>query len=620
MKPYLYILSLILVLAGCTDDTYMAEPQAAGQAAGAQRRVNIAVSQTDWQSEYVTQGNNGHTTRAGETLIELKDSTARTWDFTRLSVTDANALKDDETNWTYDEVNARYTNNAAISGAVRADGIELSITGGLQFSAVDLNNFHIRPNVDVQMGGTDQVLTIPDLKKGQEVTIRFASASNETARTLTPSNLSDRTGFSAATGATIQEGKGTVTADGSVTFTSAAGAINLYSIKVGRAESDGFGLYSSRLKVINSHVVWDSYIMNWAGRSNDFYLMLWPDNVIKYRVAFNGAEEHTAPGYFTVTKGASPYNTKFNGCTYQGITFSEGFELESGASVNFNSGTNGNSVKVTIVQSTSDVDTKNNQIQFDGVTLNLTGKTASGSWVCNVEEITNGRVYTIRDVEPRTDPANPHTITRADDGPGIFYVSVDIDFTAYSPYISNESLSPTPSNGITARTADDITFKPENDNRIDLMWAEDYTSEEGTVYLNFKHALGKLSIGTISNNYGETISLKGIRLTGTRYTQGVLSLNTGEWSSTVESSEAINYNESLLLALFGSLDIPDGGSLTFPSNVAYTQIPGPTITFEYTFENSAGRSLTISKALTLEKGVNKYINIILDHNHGVVLR
>ena len=154
------------------------------------------------------------------------------------------------------------------------------------------------------------------------------------------------------------------------------------------------------------------------------------------------------------------------------------------------------------------------------------------------------------------------------------------------------------------------------------MYAEHSTSDAGVVQLNFKHALGKLSVGTISNNYGEDITLTQIRLSSTHFCEkGTLDLSTGNW--TVEAGDVNNsytetYNSTTLTALFGSLAIPDKGFLTFPKDVAYTQIPGTVMTFEYTF-TTANNTFTVSKEMTVVKGENIFININIGQNHEVVI-
>lgn len=479
---WLVVLVALMLLTGCADHDHMTELTAEPSTTG--RAVVIAVTETGWDGQIVS------LTRSGETLEALKSSSVRIWDFTKTPRTDINLLKSDAAKaegakWSYDSENKRYTNLSNIDGVLEANGIALYMTEELSFSSETSNVGKIKIDIDkqLQLGGSNIVLTISNLIAGQEVTIKFA-ATGETAATFdTRTNLKDATGFTAANKNTIQEGKATVIADGAVTFknTTNGTGINIYSISVTRAESDGFGLYcnSDRMKVINSHIVWDADIQSWKGISNDAYLMLWPNNTIV--------------------------------------------------------------------------------------------------------------------------------------GQGV------IAFTAYSPYISDDNLATGGGYGIVSRDKDNLVFKPHSDNRIDLMYAEHTTSPEGVVQLNFKHALGKLSVGTISNDYGENLSLNQITISGTRKTQGTLSLSTGEWSDITSSSENVVYNAEILASIFGDLSIPDKGSLTFPKDVAYTQIPGTTLTFTYQFKTANNTTFEVSATMEVEKGINKFVNIKIGQNHEVVL-
>lgn len=610
---------LATVLASCTDEDFLAGELQGTQLADS-REVKIVATETDWQGQTVS------LTRAGETLEQLKASSERTWDFTKtplmdLGVLKAEAAKADGKKWSYNEVDNRYTNTETINGALEANGIELYMTEGLSISSTSDNTGKMKIDVDkqLQLGGSNIVLTISNLKAGQEVTITFA-ATGDAATFDTRTNLINDTGFTLADNNTRQVGKATVQADGAVTFknTTKNTGINIYSISVSRAESDGFGLYSDseRLQVINSHIVWDSDIQSWKGISNDAYLMLWPNNIVKCDVAFNETDKQSKPGYYTFT-GNHNFNTKFKECTYDGITFTEGLKMEAGTTISFNVGafaSSDNSATVTIVQ--SDWQDNGNPhgtpktIMFDGGELN----------VANATSIPGGKVYTIKKVA-----YGNHTITRGSGESGLFYVSVDIPFTAYAPYIDNGSFATADLNdesfGIVSRDKDELVFQPHSDNRIDLMYAEHTTSIDGVVQLNFKHALGKLSIGTIYNNYGENIKLTKITISGTRLTQGTLSLSTGEWSSIEVNSQNVEYNAAMLEAIFGrNMNIPDKGKLTFPKDVAYTQIPGTELTFEYTFTTANGTTFSVSKPIEVEKGKNIYININIGQNHEVVLQ
>ena len=620
------LLAAVMLLTGCTDELLTAEELQSTQFADS-REVKIAVAETSWDGATVS------VTRAGETLEALKENSDRTWDFTKtpkldVSVLKAEAAKDEGARWTYIEANNRYQNSSNIDGALEANGIELYMTEGLSFSSLSDNTGDIKIDVDkqIQLGGSNIVLTISNLKAGQEVTIKFAATGATTATFDTRTNLKDATGFTAADKNTTQEGKATVVSDGAVTFTNTTNnsGINIYSISVTRAESDGFGLYcsSDRMKVINSHIVWDNEIQSWKGISNDAYLMLWPHNIMRCNVAFNDPVEQSWAGYYTLS-GLNSYNTKFTGCTYDGITYTQGLKMEYGdgtnqTTISFTPGISSNPVTVTIVQSDWKDGENLHTIRFDGEELS----------VANAKTIPGGRVYTIRNVV--ADASTTHTITRGSGESGIFYVCADIPFTAYAPYISDANLVPaekvndypaenTNAYGIVSRNKDNIVFKPHSDNRIDLMYAEHTTTNDGVVNLNFKHALGKLSIGTIRNDYGENLSLNQITISGTRNIKGTLSLSTGEWSNITENEENVVYNAATLATIFGDLNIPDKGALTFPKNVAYTQIPGTTLTFTYQFKTVNNTTFSVAATMRVDQGVNKFVNITIGQNHEVVI-
>lgn len=163
----------------------------------------------------------------------------QSWDFTaELNSTDKNNM-DADANWYYDSSKKRYSYTAALTEApLMANGSELNVAAGLIFSckAVESGEGNIRFESGKRMwlAGPTSPVVIPNLKKGQEVTISYMTSSSTTARGITPSNLSGTTGFDASTGA--QTGKGTVTEDGDVTLTP-TGGVYVYSIEVG-AEPD----------------------------------------------------------------------------------------------------------------------------------------------------------------------------------------------------------------------------------------------------------------------------------------------------------------------------------------------------------------------------------------------
>ena len=489
-------LALTVALAACAadaDDTMTT----GGTGQDVQRRVTIAVSEEPWQRVDVDLTSGAETassadmTRAGETMESLRATTAQSWDFTTTSPADVAMLGGDTDNWTDAEDKGQYLyKNELANAALLANGQPLTICNRLLFTA-EAKKVKININNCIWLGGTGITLTIPDLKKGQEVKIVFTSSGDDERTFGSYNNLSKVSGFVAESEKTMHTGKGSVTEDGDVTFTTNS-ALYIYSIEVSARIDEGFGLYSETLGVKNSHIVWKTDILNWAGISNDFYLMLWPNNTVNKDLAFTAY---------------APY-----------VDDSE-FKSES---------------------------------------------------------------HNVGD----------------DEDPG--KVS---DF------------------GVTARGATTLRFMPHSDNRIDLLYAKKTITDDGVLQLDFKHALGKLSIGTITNGFGEDITLTQIKISGTRVTKADLALASGEWSNKTENSADVTYNSDALSTLFGSLEIADGRWLTFPRNVAYTQIPGTTLTFEYTFKTQATQTtFTVSKAIPVEAGINKFVNINVDQNHAVMLR
>lgn len=357
------------------------------------------------------------------------------------------------------------------------------------------------------------------------------------------------------------------------------------------AAGEGFGLYSTRLNLTNQQVTWESSSAKWDYGTT----LLWPDNVVKYSVSFNGSMTESKEGKFTLG-GTYSYNTKFTGCTYQGINFTQGLKMEAGsdnpatpATISWSSGAVGsNKTKVTIVQSRWG----NKTIKFDGAELDSTD-----AKICTM--IPGGRVYTLKNVAQGN-----HTITRGNGESGIFYVSVDVDICAYAPY----NASP----GFTEPSK--ISFTPSDVTPVDLLWAEDSVSTDGTVHLNFRHALAKVSFGKFTNNYGCNVTLKSISLTGTLATSGTLSLADGSWSGLTTESATISRNSI-------NQDISDGEIFTNTGSISkILLIPGPTATITVTINSTKYGDENIVFDVTLEQGKNKSIDLSIGHNHEVIIQ
>ena len=193
------------------------------------------------------------------------------------------------------------------------------------------------------------------------------------------------------------------------------------------------------------------------------------------------------------------------------------------------------------------------------------------------------------------------------------------DVYAYAPYAT----SPTVSDGLyTFTVADDLS------NTTDLLWANRGLTGT-TVDLDFHHALGKLSFGTMTNNYRRNVTLTGITVSeksitgGERlYKSGQLNLGTGEWTS---QSEYTGDKKSATLSDFDlttdgtqSLVLADGGKGSIDVG-SYMLIPGRPVVVTFTFTTADYGTETITKEITLEAGQNKVVSLELIENHGVVM-
>ncbi|MDD6553930.1 MAG: pectate lyase [Prevotellaceae bacterium] len=181
-------------------------------------------------------------------LLLALNGQAQSWNFKSLSSADETLLKSDGNLWKLtDSSKGRYSYQQAITeGALQANGQNLSITDGLLFTASGADKIRIDKNKEIQLNGNNIDVIIPNMKKGQKITVSFASSSTKTARTLTATNLTVTSGFEASKSS--QTGEGTVTADGAVTLSSFMGGINLYSITV----ADSSGTVPSAGKTLHS--------------------------------------------------------------------------------------------------------------------------------------------------------------------------------------------------------------------------------------------------------------------------------------------------------------------------------------------------------------------------------
>lgn len=188
------------------------------------------------------------------TLLGM-NAQAQTWNFATVSATDKTNLDADKTNWTYDSNNNRWLQQAVLNNeALKANGVELEFTKGLLFTTDAAD----RVRVDAKKGSMTlnnkaAVVTIPNAKAGQILTIEAQSSSSSTARKLEVTNVAITSGFTEGTAKATNLGK--VIADGDITIKS-TGGMYVYSIKVADegtepeepVSTDDYSVLSSTLK------------------------------------------------------------------------------------------------------------------------------------------------------------------------------------------------------------------------------------------------------------------------------------------------------------------------------------------------------------------------------------
>ncbi len=206
---------------------------------------------------------------------------------------------------------------------------------------------------------------------------------------------------------------------------------------------------------------------------------------------------------------------------------------------------------------------------------------------------------------------------------------------------------------LTAAGASDYSDRLSGTN-VDLLYAgaEHDLSNVNPAVLNFKHALAKLTFGTITNNTGEVINLKGFTVKGTLNSSAKLDLSTGEWTEHdpwpdgAGSSEASVPLPPPFVQVVHSADeligapsaghtvktliepLADGETVipNMPSN-SLLLIPNAdndgngvydgkiTVTIEV--NNSTGENFSFP--ITLEEGKEKIVNITIGRNFEVVI-
>jgi hypothetical protein len=124
-----------------------------------------------------------------------------------------------------------------------------------------------------------------------------------------------------------------------------------------------------------------------------------------YKITFNGKDEGNTT-YFS-NSGNHNFNNKFNGCTYDGVSYKNGLKMEGSTTVSWTSTAE---ATVTIVQSTWETKGAIQTIKLDGSVLDQSGADNS---------TTGCLIYTITKVA-----SGSHSLTRGSGESGVFAIHV----------------------------------------------------------------------------------------------------------------------------------------------------------------------------------------------------
>ena len=181
------------------------------------------------------------------------------WDFTSVIDADYSAMANDPDNWKKDAEVDRYGNAKALQNAsLMAGNAELDFAKGILFTVTKTDGIRIdRANRRLGLNGSGITVTIPNLKKGQAIRIvsRIGNKSGTNRYLEATTNLTVKSGFAAHDKDEQITNEATVTDDGSISFTTKEGGINLYSITITESGSgEGSTTEPSSNDVINNAV------------------------------------------------------------------------------------------------------------------------------------------------------------------------------------------------------------------------------------------------------------------------------------------------------------------------------------------------------------------------------
>ena len=148
---------------------------------------------------------------------------AQTWDFASVDAADQENLNADTQNWTYESSNQRWLQQSVLNNeALKANGVELQFTKGMTFTTDAADQIRVdMKKRSLTLNNKKAQLVIPNVKKGQVLTVVCQSSNSSTARKITATNVTVTSGFEESTSETTNVG--TVNEDGNITIQSTGG-------------------------------------------------------------------------------------------------------------------------------------------------------------------------------------------------------------------------------------------------------------------------------------------------------------------------------------------------------------------------------------------------------------
>lgn len=245
-----------------------------------------------------------------------------------------------------------------------------------------------------------------------------------------------------------------------------------------------------------------------------------------YKISFNGSnaefkngESVDAGKFFSWNSAKHNFNTKFNGCTYDGVEYTSGLKMEGATKVSWTSAAEST---VTIVQSTWSDKT----IKFDDTELA----------VADAEAITGGRVYTITSVA-----AGSHSVTRGSGESGIFAIIVEYTGTTLTQLDSPTFNVNTTTGEVTigsVANATKVTYTTDGTDPTDesTTYENPFTVDDGTVVKAI--AIGDLT----SYSHSDVVSVTVLLANVTPETPSINQYNGTVFISCATPSTTIEYS------------------------------------------------------------------------------